>query len=143
MSTASVYFLGFAIGILLFFLPDRYGRKNTMLIISGPFIAAYFILTYIPQRELKALAFGIQGFLHIKTSLAYTHCQEFLCSRHKTISPTVITMFDSGSLLIFSFYLLLVSKNTYYIQTYYFWLGIVAFVIYIIWIPESPVYLFL
>jgi hypothetical protein len=143
MTTVSFYFMGFALGIFLFFIPDRYGRKKAMLMITGPFIAQSIVLTYFPQRELKAIAFGINGFLHIKVSLAYTHSQEFLCKSHRSISPTVITMFDSGSILIFAVYLLFVNNETHYIQTYFFWLGIVAYVIYIIWIPESPVYLFL
>jgi hypothetical protein len=38
MSTVSPYFAGFALGILLFFMPDTVGRRKSMLIIGIPII---------------------------------------------------------------------------------------------------------
>jgi MFS family permease len=143
MSTVSFYYIGFALGIMLFFMPDKFGRRKSMLILCVPLIATNFILTYATQREIKAAAFFILGFLHIKITLCFNHCQEFFCTKYKAITPTVLTIFDEASIMIFALYLLFVRNDTHYILTYFFYPAVASFVAFIIWIPESPLFLFL
>jgi hypothetical protein len=52
-------------------------------------------------------------------------------------------MFDAASILIFALYLLLIDNDSHNILIFFYWFGIAALGAFIVWIPESPFYLFL
>jgi MFS family permease len=67
----SSYFIGFFIGSIIFFLPDRLGRKGTFNVVLPLYILSCYFALFPKKIEFKILGFFMMGFFHIKTSLSY------------------------------------------------------------------------
>jgi len=74
----SLYFLGFGIGIILFFMPDKFGRKQTMNIVLPLYAISTAIGTFSPNLVLKSISYFVNGFLHISITCAFTHMYELV-----------------------------------------------------------------
>ena len=48
---------------------------------------------------VKGIGMFVQGFLHLKIMLAYTHMFELTNGEHKAFCSTVINIFDAGTFL--------------------------------------------
>jgi len=74
----SIYFLGFGLGVVLFFLPDKVGRKGTMNIVLPLYAVSTAIGTFSPNLFLKSLSYFMNGFLHISITCTFTHMYELV-----------------------------------------------------------------
>lgn len=92
---SSMYFYGFACGLVFFTMPDSIGRKGTMKILLPPFIMACSLSIYGNSILIKSIGFFIQGFLHLKIMLSYTHMFELVSKDHKSFCATFINTFDA------------------------------------------------
>ena len=75
-----------------------------MNIVIPLYIIASAITIYSLSLEGKAIGFFVQGFLHIKITLSYSHILELVPETHKGFVATVPTAFDSVSLAVFWHY---------------------------------------
>jgi len=99
---ASMFFIGYGIGVLLFFLPDKIGRKGTMKFILPAHIMASFVSVFGQSLYLKSVGFLLQGVLHLRITISYCHCLELMMDKDKPIASTAINSLDSGSIMIMS-----------------------------------------
>jgi hypothetical protein len=137
-----MYFYGFACGIILFMMPEFLGRKGAMKVLLPPFILASTLSVYGQTISTKSCGFFIQGFLHLKIMLSYTHIFELVQKDHKSFCATFINCLDSLTFASHGLYYLFVSRDgVQYLRNMHL-IGTFGTILYFILIPESPRWLF-
>ena len=139
---ASYYFFGFGLGVVFFFTPDYLGRKKTIILFNSGYFFSVYILAYDQRVEMKKLGYFIQGLCHLKISTSYTHALELVPESYKSMVFTLILSFDATSILIASIFFKYVDPNETRLLEYHFYGGCASLVLYILFIPESPRWLF-
>ena len=74
----SLYFIGYGVGAVFFFLPDTLGRKGTMKMILPLYILCCYLSLFPMNMEVRTLGFFLQGLFHLKISTSYTHILELV-----------------------------------------------------------------
>ena len=142
-SIVAIYFLGYVFGTFLFFLPNQIGRKPSTVISLLSFILANGAVVYATNITQIKIGFFIQGVMHLKNTLSYSYCTELMENTHKQLSMTLISLFDTFSLVITTMYLIYVDKDLVEFLRIWYIIGTTASIIFIIAIPESPRFLFM
>mmetsp|Transcript_8570 Transcript_8570/g.14455 ORF Transcript_8570/g.14455 Transcript_8570/m.14455 type:complete len:294 (-) Transcript_8570:913-1794(-) len=142
-SVSSFYFFGFSLGILLLSFPDQYGRKKSMTVILPFYVAASFLTIYSSNLNLKSVGYFMQGFLHSKITLSYSHMFELTNEENKGFCATFINAFDALSLFVLGFTLKFVTKDLVYVIQTVNLVETAAVFLYILLVPESPKWLIL
>jgi hypothetical protein len=95
----------------------------------------------MPSYPARFIAFILMGVSSIKNSISYVWLFELVESRHKPAACTFMNVLDTGTMVIFGFYLLFVSKDWF--PLYFGAMSVTAFslAIVIILMPESPKWL--
>lgn len=133
----SLFFIGYALGVIFFFLPDKYGRKSTMKFMIPLVTIGQYLTIFCRDIQTKGIGLLMIGLFHLRNTNSYTHILELVRDKDKNMVTTMLTAFDSGT-PFFACMGLLICKDEDLVLTIYFWIGIVASVIYFITITESP-----
>lgn len=88
------------------------------------------------------MGYFLNGFLHIKNTICFTTVFDFLPDRHKSMGSTFINFFDYLCLILFNLYLKYVNNDTQELFEALFWIYVVASIMYILFVPETPRFLF-
>jgi len=76
---ASVYLAGIGVGGVLFApLPEKLGRKRTLLLTGSLHLAGQFILLYFPNYTARLLAMAVLGSMYISKSVCFNLMYEML-----------------------------------------------------------------
>jgi hypothetical protein len=142
-SAATWYFIGFAVGYLLFFTPDAFGRRKAMLFQLFFSLIGVGLLTYGDTLVAKSIGFFIKGVNHLTITTSLTHCTELLCDRHKALGQTFILFFDSSSLFFVGIWLLYFHNKIQPFMEFSFWIGVLGCLLYVLIIPEAPIWHFM
>ena len=142
-SIGSFYFFGYAIGIIFFFLPDMLGRRKTMSIFYPLNLLSCFIAIYSKTLLMKKIGFFMIGLFHVKLSLSQTYLLELVPFSKKNIGITVMIAFDASNLMVACLLFKYLKVDFETILSFYFILGIIAYILFILIIPESPKWLFM
>jgi len=140
-SVNSFYFIGFGVGILLFALPNRIGRKRTMVWLLPLYIIASAITLYSPSLHLKALGYFLQGALHLKITNSYTHMFELTNEQGKGLCATVMNSFDVMTVGVVGVCLTFLTSDLLKVLSVINTVESLAAIAYLILIPESPKWL--
>ena len=137
-SIVSYCFMGYALGMCFFFLPDYLGRKKSMyFLMIGQAFATHLTIFY-SDSWITRLGFFLHGVFHCRISVSYVHCYELMDQSSKTKASTIINAFDASSpmisCLVFTYYDNYVDN---FLRTW-FYLGCTAIFLYFLVIPESP-----
>lgn len=138
----SIFFVGYGIGVILFFLPDNYGRKGSMMLTLPGLIFSQYLVLYTKNIFYIKVGFFLQGFFHLKMSNSYTHLLELVPDHHKNITSTMISAYDSLTVSMGCFLILVYDQNENNVLKLFFWLGTFAIGVYTLIVSESPKYLF-
>lgn len=137
-----MYYIGFALGLFLFPAPDVFGRKKTMTVVMMMFLAAGFTSLLSPIMWVKSAGYFVQGLLHLKITLSYTHMFELVDDDYKSFCATIINAMDGFSFGFTGLALKFVTRDLVsYVEIVYYGLGILTLV-YMAVVPESPRWLF-
>jgi MFS family permease len=128
-------------GLALSPLPDRLGRKKTLLIIGCLHIPVQFIMLYTNNYTVRLICFTLLGFFYVKNTCAYNWMFEIAEDKHKALSCSLINSWDCTNGLTFGLYFFLVRPSAPDMLTAYTFLGLICFVVQIWLIPESPKFL--
>ena len=107
----SAQFLGFFVGLFLFPLPDQIGRKKTMVMILVPYIFTMGMVTYGTTILQKTIGMFMQGALHLRITLSYTHMYELVRESDKQFCAQIINLSDTMAMAIVGSIFLLVSQD--------------------------------
>lgn len=134
----SAHFLGFIFGAFLFPLPDEIGRKKTMALLVLPYIVTAGMVTYGTTLWAKTFGMFMQGVLHLRVTLSYTHMYELVREQDKPFCAQMINMFDTlGPAITGSAFLFLTRDAVAYLIVT-FQLFTAGALLYLVFIPESP-----
>ena len=140
---ASYYFVGYFIGIILFWMPDTLGRKTTMNFLLPNYVIATAMVIFSHSMLVKSIGFFLMGFFHLKISLSYSHGFDLVPGTHKSLVTTLITAYDSGTPMFACIFFKFISKNQELCFRIHFLMGFTGCVLYFFLIPESPRWLLL
>mmetsp|Transcript_10805 Transcript_10805/g.14541 ORF Transcript_10805/g.14541 Transcript_10805/m.14541 type:complete len:115 (+) Transcript_10805:500-844(+) len=98
-------------GLLLFSVPDKFGRKWTLFVNFLIQVVAAFTMILVPTYEARLISFIFFGLCMLKVSVAYIYIAELVPAAYTTKTSVALTSFDSTTLMIINFYFLLVSRD--------------------------------
>ena len=84
------------------------------------------------------LGYILYAFGNIKNGVFYCWVFELIETRHKSISCSVVNALDSCTMIVFGLYVLFISKNWIYLELFFYSLGILAYIVILFFMPESP-----
>ena len=118
-----------------------FGRLGTMKIVLPLQALGFGLAVFGDEIWIKAAGMGIMGLFHIKNSNSYTHMYELIEDDHRQLSATIMNAFDDGSIAIIAFATYM-TKDLNLVFWVAWLFSLVASILYIILIPESPQWLF-
>jgi len=135
------FYIGYFFGISLFFMPDQFGRRITILFSQFIAVLGYAMIIFIPNLIAKSIGFFIIGFVHIKNSIAYTQCSEFLPLKNQEMAITLISLYDTANITLCCVYVMFfdIKINDYVLINFCF--AALALILYFFIVPESPKFL--
>lgn len=133
-------FVGYGIGMLMFFIPDLLGRKSSMLIMLFFNIIGGYLSVFCVDVDLKKMGFFLIGMFHLKISLSYIYISEFVELKHNLLASTIISAYD-GTTLIVTCLALKWTGNLNIIFEFAYYVGIAASIVFLVLMKESPKHL--
>jgi hypothetical protein len=100
------------------------------------------MVVFSEDMKVKGLGYLITGFLHMNATLTFTVGIEFMPDKFKTFGSTCINFYNVFALILCNMYLKYINNSTQSLYETLFWIGIVAVVLFIALVPESPRWLF-
>lgn len=106
-----MYFTGYTLGIMFFFLPDAFGRKKAMLYLLPIVITAMTLIVFGEDMETKGIGYLLSGLMHMRITSCYAHCIELLPEAYKSSATTMINIIDQSTIFFTPLYLSFVDNN--------------------------------
>ena len=106
----SCYFIGFGFGMLLFPMPDYYGRRPSLILSMTGYLVAITVCLFVPTLLYRSIALFFIGFFHLKNTASFVLCFEIVEDDKKGITSTSINTFDGATLVFLGTYFIFV-KN--------------------------------
>jgi MFS family permease len=126
----TVFLMGAGVGgLALSPLPDRLGRKKTLLIIGSLHIPVQFVMLYSNDYNIRLICYALLGFLYVKNSSAYNWIFELTEERHKAISCALINAWDCTNGLTFGLYFFFFRPAAMPMLAAYTYFGLICFVL--------------
>ena len=100
----SMYFIGFGFGILLYAMPDYYGRRPTLILSMTGYLVAITLLLFNTSMHYRSIALFMIGFFHMKNTSSFVLCFESVEDEKKAITCTSINCFDAPTLVWIGIY---------------------------------------
>ena len=122
-------------------MPDRIGRKPTMIINFGLHIAAQYLVIFVPTYAARLTGLVLFGFTQLKNTVPYVYLVELVPAKFSTIMNASITSFDSGTIAVVCLYFLFVSRDWFPLIFGMTLLSTFALLVIVYILPESPIWL--
>ena len=133
----TAYFFGFAINGLFFTIPDRIGRKKTILICMIVNCIAQTVIIMVPTFLMRTLMFWVLGLTQLKVGVSYVWLSESVGFPYKSTAFTMINIFDGMTMAIVCIYYMTVSRNWLWLCLFFTIISYIASFT-ILLCPESP-----
>lgn len=137
----SLYYIAYGIGIIIFFVPDYFGRKVTMNINLPIYMVATAVVVFSNDMQTMKIATFVLGFFHLKSTCAFTQAVELVADKYKTRTIIMLNAFYFACMVFVGMFYLLIDPDTDTLLTFYLYLGVATSILYIAFIPESPYWL--
>ena len=122
-------------------MPDRIGRKPTMIINFGLHVVAQYLIIFVPTYAARLIGLLIYGLTQLKNTVPYVYLVELVPAKFSTIMNANITSFDSGTIAVVCLYFTFVSREWFPLIFGMTLLSTFALLIIIFILPESPIWL--
>lgn len=100
-------------GFLLFKMPDKIGRKPTLLLFTSVLTLAQVLAIFIPDFRVRQAFYATWGICSLKVTVPYAYSSELVETRLVPVTSTVLSSFDSSTLGIVCLYFMFVSRDWY------------------------------
>ena len=128
-------------GVMFLPMPDRLGRKFTIVLFLGVQLFAQYMAIFVPLYGARMAAFILYGLSQLRTMVMYIWMTEFVESRHVAAVNTSLTSFDSATMGVVCFYLLFIGRDIEKLFILMALLASAAFLVCAFVTPESPKWL--
>ena len=128
-------------GLLLFAMPDRYGRKFTMVLNFALHLAAQYLILFDSAYWARAIGLILYGVAQLKQTVVYVWATELAPAKNSTGVTVSLTCFDAGSLAFICTYFLVISRNWFPLMFFMTMLSTASFLVCLFVLPESPIWL--
>ena len=138
---ATLFFIGLGAGaFLISWLPEKIGRKPTLLLTGAILTPCHFALLYWPNTNVKIVCYGVMGFLYIGKTVCLNLMYELSEKKHTPLICNIFHVWDWGSagLMCISMW---VCRSWVPLFTVYTWFGAICLLVYSVFLPESPKFL--
>ena len=138
----SQYFIGRLAGGVLAVLPDRIGRKKSVL--GGMLVSllAQTVLLFVPNLLVRSICFFVMGVANLKNSQSYVWSSECVPFSRKAHAFTVINVFDASPPLLTGLWYIFIGRDWFLVYAITVVMGYSALFLGFI-CPESPRWLLL
>ena len=133
----TVYFIGNIVGGVFAVIPDRIGRKRSVIGGMGVSIMAQLTMIFFPSILIRSISFFVMGLANLKNSQSYVWASESVSFQHRANAFTIINVVDALPTLITGLFYLLVSPDWFPIYTINLAVSFIAFFLAFL-CPESP-----
>ena len=138
----SARYVAFGIaGILFNSVPDRWGRRKSLLVAATVNTLAQLLLITVPIYEVRFFCHILMGLVMLKQSVPFVWSSELMPPKNSAITAVTLTGFDASTLLISCVYYFMVSREWLPLMLGTTIMSAIALVITYICIPESPKWL--
>jgi MFS family permease len=128
-------------GLYVGWVPDYYGRKTTVLITHGAALVIQLIFMLAHNPLVRYLCIFLFAFTNVKNGCCYVLALEMSDNKHKAFVTTTMNVFERGTLLIIAIFLIFVARWWQVVAMTYWVLGVIAWVVIYLKVPESPLWL--
>ena len=131
------FFIGTIFGGLLAVIPDRIGRKKSVIGGMAVSIAAQTVMLFVPNLIVRSVCFFVMGFANLKNSQSYVWASECVPFERRSKAFTVINVVDAFPTLITGLFYLLVARDWFTIYAINVAVSFLALLLAFV-CPESP-----
>ena len=136
------YFIAYGLaGLLLYELPDKWGRKKTIMFFGSVHTACQFVIIFVPNYYVRFGTFALMGACQLKNSISYVWLFDLVQQKDKPIAVGVLNAWDCLTISVVSFYFKFVSKYWFSLYLFMSLIGFASLMILTFIIPESPKWL--
>ena len=128
-------------GFFFFALPERYGRKKTMLCSLMPSLVSQYVIVFSVNYWARLGGFILFGICQLKSGISFVWLGELVPKRNNVHVSAAISSFDASTLGVACFYFLFISRDWFPLILAMTVLGTAAFLINAFVLPESPTWL--
>ena len=134
---ASVYFIGYSIGASMYFLPDKIGRKKSVIFSLTLSMTAETIMMFVTDYHARMGAFFFMGLFQLQNSTSYQWLYESVSKSYKSTAITIINSFYALPQPIMCLYVMYLGKDWYPLCFWALMLGYLCLFI-CFFCPDSP-----
>ena len=87
----SLYFFGYGLGIFLSFLPDKIGRKTSVLMSLTVALVSETVMVFNANYNVRCAGYFIIGLFQIQNSTSYLWISESVATPYKPTTHAVIS----------------------------------------------------
>ena len=131
------FFIGTIAGGSLAVIPDRIGRKKTVIWGMTVSLAAQTVMIFSPDILIRSICFFVLGISNLKNSVSYVWASESVPFKRRSTVFTIINVVDAMPTLITGGFYLLVAREWFTIYAINVAVGYSALLLALV-CPESP-----
>ena len=95
---ATLFFFGLGAGVFcISWLPEKLGRKPTLMITGAVLTPCHFALVYWPSTNVKMACYGVMGFCYIGKTVCLNLMYELTEKKHIPVICNIFHVWDWGS----------------------------------------------
>ena len=137
---ASAYFIGYCLGGSLFWLPDKIGRKKSVIFSMTLSMLAETVMIFASGYLTRMSCFFFMGLFQLQNSASYLWLYESVAKHKKSTVITIINAVYALSQPVMCLYVLFISKDWFKLVFWALILGYISLTLCFI-CPESPTWL--
>ena len=133
----TAYFVGVMLNCLYAHIPDRLGRRKSVIYGTGVSLIAQVLIMFFPSFGVRTFGFFVLGLSQIKLSQSYVWVSECVPMQSRAMAYTVINIVDASPMIVTCCWFLFVQREWFILNTIMLVVSFLAFGLAFI-CPESP-----
>ena len=132
-----MHFIGTILGGFLAVIPDRIGRRKSVIYGMAMSIASQIVMLFVPNILVRSICFFFMGIANLKNSQSYVWSSECVPFARRSKAFTIINVFDCVPTLVTGLFYLFIGRDWFTIYLINVIISITGFVLAFV-CPESP-----
>lgn len=124
-------------------LPDKYGRRKTLIICGMITTPAQVVMLYCPNFYVRFVCYCLLAFFYIHNTMCFNYMFELTEAKYVPSVLSFITVWDTLIVSIVNFSYLTFTNDWQPPFAFFTWFGAICIFLQILIIPDSPKFLLL